>query len=250
MDYDTSIGGPQQRFPVTSHSAIIAARSDDPNLRERALETIIASYWKPAYKYIRIKWRASNEDAKDLTQSFFANVLEKNSFVSYDSGKASFRTFFRICLDRFLANQLKAEQRLKRGGGVSHSSLDFDGAEAELTRYGPIFDSDPDEYFYREWVRNLFSLTLDSLHLRFRESDREIYFKLFELYDLDDEPGGKTSYASLATRFDLSITEVTNYLAAARREFRKIVLEKMRELTATDEEFRKEARKLMGIEIK
>src|SRR6266567_427920 len=47
MDYDTIIGGPQQRFPVTSHSAIIAARSDDPNLRERALETIIASYWKP-----------------------------------------------------------------------------------------------------------------------------------------------------------------------------------------------------------
>ncbi len=250
MDQDTSIGGSQQRFPVTSHSAIIAARSADPYLRECALETIIASYWKPAYKYIRIKWRASNEDAKDLTQSFFANVLEKNPFNTYDSGKASFRTFFRICLDRFLANQLKAEQRLKRGGGVSHSSLDFDGAEAELTRNGTSFDFDPEEYFYREWVRSLLSLALDSLYVRFSESNREIYFTLFELYDLDDEPGGKTSYASLATRFDLSITEVTNYLAAARREFRKIVLEKLRELTATDEEFGQEARKLLGIEIK
>lgn len=65
MDRDTDIGGPQHRFPVTSHSAIIAVRSNDQGKRERALDTILASYWKPAYKYIRIKWQASNEDAKD-----------------------------------------------------------------------------------------------------------------------------------------------------------------------------------------
>lgn len=65
MDRDTDIGGPQHRFPVTSHSAIIAARSNDQRQRDRALDTIVASYWKPAYKYIRIKWQASNEDAKD-----------------------------------------------------------------------------------------------------------------------------------------------------------------------------------------
>ncbi len=250
MDHDTAIGGPNQKFPVTSHSAIIAARSAVPEVREGALEAIFASYWKPAYKYIRIKWQASNEDAKDLTQSFFADAIEKNHFRNYDSEKASFRTFFRICLDRFVANRLKAEQRLKRGGGVSHSSLDFAGAEAELTVEGRKFDSDPEEYFYREWVRSLFSLALDSLYLHFKKSDREICFKLFELYDLDDQPAAEVSYASLAVEFGLSLTDVTNYLAAARREFRRIVLEKLRELTASEGEFRNEARKLMGVEIR
>jgi DNA-directed RNA polymerase specialized sigma24 family protein len=125
MDQDTDIGGPNYRFPVTNHSAIIAARSDDHEVRQRALETILATYWKPAYKYIRIKWSAPNEEAKDLTQDFFANAIEKNHFSTYDSTKATFRTFFRICLDRFLANHRKSEQRLKRGGSISHFSLDF-----------------------------------------------------------------------------------------------------------------------------
>ncbi|MGI8917019.1 MAG: hypothetical protein ACR2H6_00350, partial [Pyrinomonadaceae bacterium] len=71
MNVDTDIGGPRNRFPVTSHSAIAAAASSDAELRQRALETIVARYWKPADRDIRIKWQASNEDAKDLTQSFF-----------------------------------------------------------------------------------------------------------------------------------------------------------------------------------
>src|SRR2546425_11230201 len=68
MDQDTDIGGPNHRFPVTQLSAIIASRSQDQQVRERALATIVESYWKPAYKYIRIRWQAANEDAKDLTQ--------------------------------------------------------------------------------------------------------------------------------------------------------------------------------------
>ena len=95
MDHDTDIGGPHHRFPVTCHSAIIAARSEDRHVRQRAFESILASYWKPAYKYIRIKWQASNEDAKDLTQGFFSSAIEKNYFAGYDSAKASFQTFFR-----------------------------------------------------------------------------------------------------------------------------------------------------------
>src|SRR5258708_7272018 len=133
MDQDTDIGGPANRFPVTNHSAIVAARSPDRNVRERAFATIIEGYWKPSYKYIRIKWQAPNEDAKDLTQGFFALALEKDYFASYDPAKASFQTFIRTCLDGFVANQKKSEQRLKRGGGADHLSLDFSAAEAELT---------------------------------------------------------------------------------------------------------------------
>ncbi|HEX6285565.1 MAG TPA: hypothetical protein VFZ71_11855, partial [Pyrinomonadaceae bacterium] len=103
---------------MTNQSAIVLARSADDDVRQRALETIFASYWKPVYKYVRLKFRAGNEDAKDLTQGFFANAFEKNHFANYDAGKASFQTFLRTCLDGFVANERKAGMRIKRGGGI------------------------------------------------------------------------------------------------------------------------------------
>src|SRR4026207_1675841 len=132
MDPDTDIGGPLHKFPVTNHSAIVNASSDDQAARQRALDTILTSYWKPVYKYIRLKWQMGNEDAKDLTQGFFANAFEKNHFASYDASKASFQTFLRTCLDGFVANQRKAHQRLKRGGDIDHFQLDFISAEDEI----------------------------------------------------------------------------------------------------------------------
>ena len=125
MDPDTDIGGVAQRFPVTRHSAIVAARSTDQEVRRRALGTIVESYWKPAYKYLRIKWQLTNEDAKDLVQGFFASAIEKDYFTSYDSSKASFQTFFRTCLERCVSNQKKSDQRLTRGGGNDHLALVF-----------------------------------------------------------------------------------------------------------------------------
>jgi hypothetical protein len=250
MDLDTDIGGPVNRFPITSHSAIVAAASNDAQVRQRALESIVSSYWKPAYKYLRIKWQASNEDAKDLTQGFFATAIEKSYFASYDATKASFQTYFRICLDRFVANQKKSEQRLKRGAGADHLSLDFAGAENELANNLPAPELNPEEFFHREWVRSLFTLAIDTLQLRYEQSDRRVHFKLFERYDLQDGTESKISYASLANEFDLKTTDVTNYLAATRRDFRKILLDKLRELTGTEAEFQAEARALLGVDVK
>jgi DNA-directed RNA polymerase specialized sigma24 family protein len=259
MDQDTDIGGTGSRFPVTRLSAIIAARSADQAERQRGFATIVDSYWKPVYKYIRIKWQADNEDAKDLTQGFFATAFEKRYFDSFDSAKASFQTFTRTCLDRFIANQKKSEQRLKRGGGADHLSLDFSEAENELFLQPHVSEITPEEYFHREWVRSLFTLAIESLRSHYAEKGSSVYFELFELYDLREgdlsdettsqkKPG--VSYASLARDFGLSITDVTNYLSAARREFRKIVLAKLREITATESEFKAEARILLGVEIK
>lgn len=250
MDIDTDIGGPLHRFPITSHSAIVAAASEDAQIRRRGFETIVVSYWKPAYKYLRIKWQMSNEDAKDLTQSFFAMAIEKSYFAGYDASKASFQTFFRTCLDRFVANRKKADQRLKRGAGMEHMSLDFVGAETELASNLPNRELNPEEFFHREWIRSLFTLAIESLQTRYEESGRGIHFKLFERYDLEENAEPKVSYASLASEFGLKPTDVTNYLAAARRDFRKTLLEKLRELTGTDSEFRAEARALLGIDVK
>lgn len=250
MDVDTDIGGPRNRFPVTSHSAIMAAASNDAEVRQRALETIVASYWKPAYKYIRIKWQASNEDAKDLTQSFFTTAIEKSYFAGYEADKASFQTFFRTCLDRFVANHKKSEQRLKRGAGDDHLSLDFTGAESELASNLPAADLNAEEFFHREWVRSLFALSVETLEQRYQQTGRAIQFKIFELYDLQESVENKISYSSLAAEFGLKMTDVTNYLAAARRDFRKVLLEKVRELTGTEAEYQAEVRALLGIDVK
>jgi DNA-directed RNA polymerase specialized sigma24 family protein len=243
VEPDTDIGGPLHKFPVTNHSAIINARSPDPLVRRRAFDTILASYWKPAYKYICLKWHADNEDAKDLTQGFFASAFEKNYFATYDARKASFQTYLRTCLDGFVANERKAGRRLKRGGAMDH--LDFAAAEHELAAHISS-DLSPEEYFHREWVRWMFTLAVDAFRQRCEESGRAVHFQLFERYDLND---GEVSYASLAADFGLATATVNNYLAAARRDFRRIVLEKLREITATDEEFRTEARSLLGVEV-
>src|ERR1041385_5060812 len=165
MDPDTDIGGPLHKFPVTNHSAIVAARSDDEIVRRRAFETILSSYWKPVYKYVRLKWQASNEDAKDLTQGFFANAFEKNHFASYDANKASFQTFLRTCLDGFVANERKAEARLKRGGDMDHYQLDFAAAKSELPAHASSTLS-PDYFFHGEWVRSMSSPAVEDFRRR------------------------------------------------------------------------------------
>jgi DNA-directed RNA polymerase specialized sigma24 family protein len=247
-DPDTDIGGPLHKFPVTNHSAIVGARSDDQLVRQRAFDTILANYWKPAYKYIRFKWQTGNEDAKDLTQGFFANAFEKNHFGGYDARKASFQTFLRTCLDGFVANERKAAGRLKRGGDLDHFQLDFVAAEDELVAHASAVDLSPEDYFHREWVRWMFTMAVAALRQLCEDSGRTVHFQLFESYDLSDDAG--VSYASLGKDFGLDPATVNTYLAAARRDFRRIVLEKLREITATDEEFRTEARSLLGVDVK
>jgi hypothetical protein len=75
-------------------------------------------------------------------------------------------------------------------------------------------------------------------------------FRVFELYDLDEDGDAKSSYASLATQFGVSPANVTNYLSAARRDFKRVVLDKLREITATEDEFRREARELLGVDLR
>jgi RNA polymerase sigma factor (sigma-70 family) len=246
---DTIIGGAQDKFPLTRWSAIVALRSGEQSERTRALEIIVATYWKPVYKYIRLKWGKANEDAKDLTQGFFAKALEKDFFQGYDPAKARFRTFLRTCLDGFVANENKAAARIKRGGQAILMPLDFETAEGELKHTEIPAPETLDDYFEREWVRSLFSLALETLQAECNAKGKSAHFQIFQRYDLD-EADNKISYEQLAAEFKTSVSNVTNYLAYARREFRRIVLEKLREMTATDEEFRSEARAVLGVEVK
>lgn len=245
--HDSRIGS---RFPLTRRSVLLAAGDADPQVRRQAWETLVASYWRPVYKVLRTRWRLPGEDAEDLTQEFFTAALAKGTFQRYDPAKARFRTYLRTCLDGFAANERKAAGRLKRGGGQAPLSLDFQGAEEELRRHGAGEDLDMEEYFHREWVRSLFGLAVEDLRRWCEGAGKQAHFRLFERYDLEgpDAPERPT-YAELAAEHGLPVTQVTNHLAAMRRELRRLVLERLRELTATEEEFRSEARLLLGIDF-
>jgi RNA polymerase sigma factor (sigma-70 family) len=240
-------GSRGDRFPITRLSAIVAAGSEDQVERSRAFEVLVAAYWMPVYKYIRIKWGKPSEDAKDLTQGFFVEAMEKNFFQRYDPARAKFRTFLRTCLEGFVMNEEKAARRIKRGGKAVILSLDFDNAENQLAIAEPPAPNEIEEYFEAEWVRSVFSLAVEALKLELQGQGKEVYFRLFERYVLQ-EPESQVSYKDVAREFNLSVSNVTNYLAASRREFRRIVLDKLRELTANDDEFRREARALLGVD--
>ena len=240
---------PEGRFPTTRLSAIAGIRQADPAIRTRSLDTLITAYWKPVYKYIRVKWRRSNEDAKDLTQAFFTRALEKEFFASFDPVRGRFRTFLRTCLDGFLANEEKAGGRLKRGGDLIHLPLEFETAEGEIVRAEISSGEDLDKYFDAEWVRHLFALTIDALRQECAARGRQIQFEVFERYDLEATGDERLTYQKLADSMGLSATTVTNHLSVTRREFRRILLDKLKEITATDEEFRREARYLLGHDL-
>jgi DNA-directed RNA polymerase specialized sigma24 family protein len=234
-------------FPSTHRSVVLAARSEDPEERARALEVIAAAYWRPIFKYIGMKWRSQGERAEDLTQGFFAAALEKGWLERFEPEKGRFRTFLLACLDSFVANDLRAAKRLKRGGGVVAVSLegeDEDGAPREREIPDP---KDLEAEFQREWARSLFAMAVESLRSRCRGTAKEPAFALFERYDLEgSEAPERPSYADLAKALDLPATQVTNHLHWARREFRARVLATLREITASEEEFRAEARALLG----
>jgi RNA polymerase sigma factor (sigma-70 family) len=241
------------RFPPTRRSVIEAVRSIDAEEREGALEALCAAYWKPVYKYIRLRWNRPADAAQDLTQGFFMELLERELLDNFDPNKSRLRTYLRLCVDSFVMNEDKAGRRLKRGGNVLHVALDFSGAEEELGAavMDPAAIPSPDsleEFFEKEWVRSLFALAVQELHELCIERERERTFHLFEAYDLDGDE--KISYEQLAQEYGIPLTDVTNALAWARREFRRIALERLREICGSEEEFQREARSAFGWDSK
>jgi DNA-directed RNA polymerase specialized sigma24 family protein len=232
-------------FPATRVSLVARLASDAPADRERALERVIRAYWKPVYKYVRLKWNQSHDDEGDTTQGFFAAATEKEYLAAFDPQKGRFRTFLRVCVDRFVSNARSADRSLKRGGAVERVELDFDLAESELGASGGI--EDVERWFEREWARSIFSEATEELRRRSRDEPLgAVRMAVFERYDLVDA-AERPSYADLAGALSIKVTDVTNHLAAARRELRAAVLDTLRELTASDDEFRSEARALLGV---
>jgi len=229
MDKDTAIGGSHDHFPSTQASLLEAAAAGLPG---EALDRVIALYWKPVYRFIRLKFHKDNEDAKDLTQGFFAAALQRDFIARFDPAKASFRTYLRMAVERFAASQHAAAHRQKRGGDIEFEPLEEQTIATESAEHA----------FEREWQRQLFSLALDDLRAHCEESGKQIQFLVFQAYDLEDDE--RPSYAELAARHGIAETSVTNYLAWARRRLREFVTERLRGTTSGAGELREEMRRL------
>ena len=159
------MGGPHGRFPSTRLSLLEAAATGTV-LPNEALERVSALYWKPVYRFIRIKFRKNNEDAKDLTQGFFAAALQRDLFARFDPEKASFRTYLRLAVERFAASQHAAANRQKRGGGI-----EFEPVEEQA-----VTTESPEQVFEREWRRQLFELALDDLRVHCEAHGKRLQF--------------------------------------------------------------------------
>jgi RNA polymerase sigma factor (sigma-70 family) len=234
-------------FPDTRQSLLERLASSEPAARAGALEVVCAHYWQPVYRYIRLRWGREPADAQDLTQGFFLHLLDTPALTRYDRRRARFRTYVRVCLDGYCANRHAEERRLKRGGAMELLSLDAAGAEAMLRSAQSGVRDEAETLFRREWVREIFSRSIGALRERLERGGKGIHFALFERYDVQGpDTEARPTYAELADQFDLPPTQVTNYLSLARREFRRVVLEQLRELTLDETEFRAEARDLLG----
>ena len=189
----------------------------------------------------QLDWRKlvnlTNRDAFTAVSSGVHDLLSR-----FDPSRSRLRTYLRVCIDGLVSNHDKAAGRQKRGGGMEPVPFDFEEAREELERVAGTVES-AESLFEKEWARGVFATALQRLRDACEEAGKAGHYALLEQYDLDD---AHPTYAELAQRFGIAVTDVTNRLFRVRRELRHVVLEVLRELTASEEEFLEEARALLG----
>jgi len=216
-------------------------QSTDPVERCRSLKVLATRYWKAIYKYVRLRWRKEPLEAEEITQEFFLRAVDKNALGGYDARQARFRTFVRVRVDGLVIDWQRHHRAKKRGGGASIHPLDFTNAEEELSDEASGI-VDPEELFRAEWVKSLLQAALQSLRAKCKCEAKGEHFRAFELFHLREH-----SYDAIATELGISVRDVDNRLAYARREFRGAVLEALRECTGSEQEMHEEAQSVLGL---
>ena len=228
-------------FPSTRASVIQGLSAADAESRGAAEDLTARAYWRPIHTTLRIRWRLNEDDAADLTQEFFASAISNGWFRSYDPSRARFRTFLRVCVDRFAANAHASSSRLKRGGGATLVPLE------EAIAQPADSDAEADARFHQEWVRSVFALSLQALRTEAAAAGKDTHVAIFEAYDIGDDTVPRPTYRELAQQYGIPETTITNHLAWARRTFRTHVRGVLRSLAASDDEYRSDAQELLGI---
>ncbi len=205
---------------VTTHcSVVLTAGSRDTTRAQAALEKLCRAYWYPLYAYVRRRGQ-SVEDAQDLTQEFFARVLERNWLARADQAKGRFRTFLLTAMERFLANEWDKVRALKRGGGFRNIPIQLDTAE---TRYGvePADTHTPEQAFEYRWALALLDEVIGQLEAEFRARDQADLFKALKPCLVGNR--ASQPYAELAARLGMEEGAVKVAVHRLRQRYRELL---------------------------
>lgn len=216
-------------FPSTLWSLVLSASGG----AGEAMEQLARRYTGPVYAFIRSSGRR-REDAEDLTQDFFAHILETRVLEKADPARGRFRSFLLAAVRNFLANEHDRRTAQKRGGGRVHISLDAERAEGLLEVGGP---DDAPRGFDREWAVSMLSRALEALKA-------DLSPRAAEVFALAEDPEAP-SYKEIAARFDMTEGAVTATVHRARKRLRELLFAEARATVATDEEALEELRDLV-----
>jgi RNA polymerase sigma factor (sigma-70 family) len=194
-------------------------------------------YWQPLYAYVRRRWRLEPDRAAELTQDLFVHDLEREIFGRFDPGRARFRTYLRACADNLARDHARRRAAAKRAGTTADA--DVDKLERELAGLDAALTAE--DAFDEAWRQRIVALARERLDASLRARGKPVHADVFAMF-LDEDP--PPSYADAAARLGISVTDVTNWLHAAKREFRVQLSVVLREGGATETELREELKRL------
>lgn len=240
---DTSFARGPKGFPKTSWGFISNLRSVDAGKRREGMETLCQRYWRPIYIYIRIAWGKSNEDAKEMTQTFLGLVMEKETLQKYEADLGSFRGYLKVILKRFLRDQALAKRALKRGGTSRIVSLD----EIDTTLVAPIDPEaeDPEREFDKAWAVSVVSQAVRHVREQYESTGRLAQFQVYEKYEQAPE-GNRPTYARIAESLGMSMADVRNHLHAVRKAVLAEIRAELERTVADPKRIEEEWRLLFG----
>lgn len=241
---DTTWGGADRAFPETTLGFSGGLRNPAAADYARSLEILCGRYWKPVYSYVRVAWAKSNEDAKDLTQAFFAWLVEEEALRRYDPSRGGFRAYLKVLLRRFVGHAERDLHRIKRGGGTRVFSLEGDAPRLpEL--HGDPGSIDPEKVFERVWLEDLVQQSVGRVRNSFFRSGKEQKFKIYEAFALG--PGSeRPSYAEVSERLGVTVGEVEKALFLVREEIRREMRSLLAQSAGSEQEIEDEWRRLLG----
>jgi RNA polymerase sigma factor (sigma-70 family) len=239
---DPLVAAPSQ-FRTTLWTVILTAGDPASPQCEAALARLCHAYWKPVYAFI-CKRGNSPEQAKDLTQGFFAKFLQKNLASRAQRTRGRFRSFLMSSVENFLRDEHERNTSLKRGGGEINLSLDWDRAgDGVLTELsGPLT---PAEAFEKQWARTLLDGVLQRLATEYQENGRGSLFEQLQSHlwgDSDSIP-----YSELSPRFGMSVVNLRVFAHRMRQRFREILREEVAQTVDSPDEIDRETQYLRQI---
>jgi len=237
--------GMQRRewFGTTSWSNLARAQGGDDELARAALEKLCQSYWYPLYVYVRRRGYKA-EDAEDLTQAFFFQVLEKNYLGAVDRRKGKFRSFLLAALNHFLSNERDFRNAEKRGGGKKLISLDEQAAE-ERYQHEPFTEVSPEVIFEQRWANTVVEQAQQCLREEYKAAGKSELFDALRTFLT--EGAGSGDYTQVAPRLKMSPATVAVAVHRLRQRFGEVIREEIAKTVARPEEVEPELRHLVEV---